>query len=197
MESRKQRDTSRPLRIRTPAALPTGPRLYKEPKHGGYVGPVTAPPPGFIGPWNSRTEWMVYHAIARVIGQPEDPRQPPFIGAPGLWKYQKVWDEGRAQAGGSVIDFVVFAGPRSSDDVAFRIQTEYFHVFGTAKQQITDALQYERLSQYMRVVDLFDQDFAFDDTNQACIILVKEALAGNTFPDPIVAGTAQRVSRMG
>lgn len=131
------------------------------------------------------------------MGAPQDPRQGPFIGAPGLWAYQKAWDEGRRQAGGSVIDFMVYAGGRTDHDVAFRIQTEFFHLYASADQQAHDLLQLHRLNEYMRVVDLYDQDFPWDVTNQAAIILIKEALAGNTFPNPINNGTTQRATRMG
>lgn len=139
---------------------------------------------------------MVYHAMSKVMGAPEDPRQPPYYGAPGIWSYQKAWDEGRRAPGGAVIDFVVYSGSKSEHDIAFRVQTEYFHLYASADQQAHDVMQLERLSQYFRVVDLYDQDFAWDETNQATIIMLKEALAGNTFPNPINNGTTQRVSRI-
>ena len=193
---RGRRDVARPPRLRTPAALPRGPRLYSEPKDKGYIGPVSEPPPGFVQGTTSETEWRVYHAIARVLGEPEDPYSPPFIGSPGSWAYQKAWDDGRRQAGGSVIDFLVYGGGRSDDDVAFRVQTEHFHLYADASVHEKDAIQLARLTEFMRVVDLYDQDFMFDPTNQATIILIKEALAGNTFPNPITNGTTQRATRM-
>lgn len=182
--------------LRLPPVLPRGPKLYQPKKGGGYVGPVSEPPPGFVIGTTSATEWMVYHALARVLGVPEDPRTPPFIGFPGVWSFQKAFDEGRRQAGGAVIDFVVYAGERSSMDVAFRIQTEYFHIYADNDVQVHDQLQKERLSAFMRVVDLYDQDFAWDATNAATIVLVKQALAGETFIDPITSGRAERVTRV-
>lgn len=197
MERRRaRRDVARPAVLKTPPALPKGPSLYREPKYGGYKGPTDEPPPGFVGATTSRTEWMVYHAMSRVLGVPEDPRQGPFIGAPGVWSYQKAWDDGRRSPGGSVIDFMVYGGAKSDTDVAFRVQTEFFHLYASADQQAHDLTQLGRLSEYMRVVDIYDQDFQWDPTNQACIILIKEALAGNTFPNPINNGTTQRVTRM-
>lgn len=192
---RSNRDVYRPPRLRTPSALPTGPRLYREPKDKGYVGPVSDPPPGFVVGTTSKTEWMVYHAMAKVIGYPTDPRQGPFIGFPGMWSYQKAWDEGRRMAGGSVIDFVVYSGARSNQDVAFRIQTEHFHIYADGDQHAHDKLQYERLSQYMLTIDLYDYSFAFDPTNQATIILIKRALNGEIEPNPITDGTSMRVTR--
>lgn len=170
--------------------------MYRPTKRGGYVGPVTEPPPGFVRGTTSASEWMFYHALAKVMGFPEDPRQPPFIGMPGIWSYQKAFDEGRRQAGGAIIDFIVYAGDRSFQDVAFRIQTEYFHIYADQEVQTHDQLQKERLSAFMRVVDVYDNDFVWDQTNAACIVLIKEALAGQQFVDPIAAGTAERITRI-
>lgn len=192
---RSNRDIYRPPRLRTPPSLPTGPRLYREPSDKGYVGPTSDPPPGFVVGTTSKTEWMVYHALSKVTGFPSDPRQPPFIGAPGVWSYQKAWDEGRRMVGGSVIDFVVYGGGRSSQDLAFRIQTEAWHIYAGTKEHMHDYIQFQRLSQYMRTIDLYDQDFAFDPTNQACIVLIRRALNGEVEPNPITDGTTMRVTR--
>ncbi len=192
--SRKDEAGLPPLRL--PPVLPRGPKIYQPKRGGGYIGPVTEPPPGFVRGTTSATEWMVYHAIARVLGVPGDPRVPPYIGFPGYWSYQKAFDEGRRAPGGAVIDFVVFAGEFADQDIAFRIQTEYFHIYSDNDVHVHDQLQKERLSAFMRVVDLYDQDFAWDQTNAACIVLVKRALAGETFIDPITSGTAERVTRV-
>lgn len=193
-----RREVARPMRLRTPSAMPRGPRLYAEPKDKGYKGPVDEPPPGFLMGTTSETEWRVYHALARVLGQPENPYVGPFIGAPGVWTYQKAWDNGRRSPGGSVIDFLVYGGTgsRADTDVAFRVQTEYFHMYTTSDVHEHDAMQLARLSEFMRVVDIYDDDFMFDPTNQATIILIKEALAGNTFPNPVTHGTTQRATRI-
>ena len=192
---RSRRDLVRPPVSRTPPALPKGPSLYREAIDKGYRGPTAEPPPGFLGGQNSSYEWMIYHALAKVTGFPEDPRRPPFIGAPGVWTYQKAWDEGRRQVGGSVIDFVVYAGANSDYDVAFRIQTEWHHIYTDMENQAHDALQFARLSEFMRVVDLYDSDFAWDQTNQAAIVMIKDALAGRVYPNPISDGTTMRVAR--
>ncbi|HXG72829.1 MAG TPA: hypothetical protein VNJ04_19715 [Gemmatimonadaceae bacterium] len=186
-------DRVQPPRLRTPPALPRGPKLYREPKNRGYVGGSATPPPGFLGATVSAYEWMIYHAIAKVIGQPEDPRLPPFIGFPGSWVYQKAFDQGRREAGGAVIDFVVYAGNRTAVDTAFRIQTEYFHVFADAAKQAADTVQFARLAQFFRVVDIYDQDFAWDVTNAAACAIIRRALSGDIESDPISTGMAQRV----
>jgi len=169
--------------------------MFREPKDKGYRGPTTEPPAGFVRGTTSKTEWMVYHALSKVMGYPADPREPPFIGMPGMWSYQKAWDEGRRSPGGSVIDFVVYAGSKSTHDIFFRIQTEHFHIYASGDQQMHDQLQFERLSSYARVVDLYDYTFAADPTNQACIIMIKRALNGEVEPNPITDGTSMRVSR--
>jgi len=192
---RTNRDLYRPPRLRTPPALPTGPRMYREPKDKGYKGPTSEPPPGFVRGTTSKTEWQIFHAMSKVMGYPQDPRQPPFIGMPGMWTYQKAWDEGRRMVGGSVVDFLVYSGSRSNMDIAFRVVTEHWHLYAGIDQQAHDALQRERLSMYMRVVDLYDYNFAFDPTNQAAIILIKRALNGEVEPNPANDGTTMRVTR--
>lgn len=183
--------------LRTPARLPRGPRAFQEPKDKGYIGGAGNPPPGFINGNNSSYEWQIYHALAKVIGFPENPRMGPFIGFPGLWAYQKAWDSGRHDPGGSVIDFYVYSGARGNEnDIAFRVQTEYFHIYTSAEKQWFDAIQFERLNMFMRVVDLFDQDFAWDMTNQAACKLIRAALNGQTEPNPITNGISQRVRKL-
>jgi len=97
--------------------------------------------------------------------------------------------------GGSVVDFLVYSGSRSNMDIAFRVVTEHWHLYAGIDQQAHDALQRERLSMYMRVVDLYDYNFAFDPTNQAAIILIKRALNGEVEPNPANDGTTMRVTR--
>lgn len=194
--NKQQRDVTTPPRMRTPPVLPRGPKLYRVPKSLGYMGPVSDPPPGFVQGTTSVTEWMVYFGMAKVTGVPTNYREPPFIGMPGVWQYQKAWDEGRRMAGGSVIDFMLHAGAWSSQDVAFRIQTERFHLYADMEQQTHDALQFQRLASHMRVIDLYDNDFIFDPTGQAIVLLIKDSLAGSVYPNPINSGTTMRASRI-
>ena len=193
MPRNRQAQTKLP-NLRAFPALPRGPRLYKEPKFHGYVGSWMTPPPGFVNGNNSMYEWMIYKAIAYVLGYPEHPEHPPFIGFPGLWSYQKAFDQGRHMPGGSVIDFMIYGGGRNNGgDMGIRVQTEFFHIFTDSVKHTYDELQRWRLAQFMTVIDLFDQDFAFDPTGQAAVKLIKRALAGEYSPDPLSTGTAQRV----
>lgn len=189
-----RRERIGPAPLRTPPVFPRGPRLFREPKDKGYKGGAGIPPDMFLDGNNSEYEWMIYQALASITGQPTDPRQPPFIGAPGVWVYQKAWDQGRREPGGSVIDFMVYAGMADNEvATAFRIQTEYFHIYTDSAKQAADVIQKNRLSEFFRVVDLYDYEFAWDITNQAAVILLKRALSGETFQDPITSGVAERV----
>lgn len=165
-------------RLRTPPAIPTGPRMYRPPRMKGYIGGPGQPPPGFVVGQTSGSEWVIYWAMAKVFGEPADPRQPPYFGAPGTWGFQV----GGRQQGQSVIDFVVYPNPRSRNlRYAFRIQTEYFHNYADSDVQAYDMMQMWRLSEYNVVIDLYDYEFMYDQTGQAAIILIKRALAGETW----------------
>lgn len=193
---KQRRDLVRPPTLRTPTVLPEGPRLYKEARDKGYRGPVSAPPAGFVGATTSVTEWMIYWAIAKVLGEPADPRQPPFIGYPPLWYYQSEQFGGRRMAGGAVVDFVVSGGRGGRGrDIGFRLQTERFHLYASAEVHFKDQAQLWQLSASMQVIDIYDQDFLNDPSGQAAIVAVKDALAGRTEPNPISDGTTQRVTR--
>lgn len=191
---RSRRDRVAPTPLRTPPVIPRGPKLFREPKDKGFKGGAGIAPPGFLGGNNSTYEWMIYRALASVTGAPADPREPPFIGAPGIWVYQKAWDQGRREPGGSVIDFVVYAGMADNEvATAFRIQTEYFHIYTDAEKHAADLTQKNRLAEFFRVVDLYDYEFAWDISNQAAVVLVKRALSGEIFQDPVGSGVAERV----
>src|SRR5690606_6206587 len=106
------------------------------------------------------------------------------------WGYQV----GGSQLGQSKIDFVVYPNPKSFGlRIAFRIQTEYFHNFASSETQAYDAMQYQTLSDYNRVTDLYDYEFAEDPTGQAACILIKRALAGEVEQAPGITGFALRV----
>lgn len=177
-------------RLREPASIPSGPRLYKTPRDKGYVSEFTNPPPGFVNGQTSTTEWYIYLAIWKVFGLPGDARRGPFEGYPGVFGYQV----GGSGAGQSKIDFVIYPTRKSRNRrMAFRIQTEYFHNFVDAEKQAYDLLQAWNLSEYNDVVDLYDYEFAEDPTGQAACVQVKRALAGELWQAPGVTGYAMRV----
>lgn len=183
---------------RGPSVAPRGPRLYRPQnvKDDPLLGGPGEPPNGFIGPANSKTEWYVYWALARIFQNPVEPRLPPFEGGYPDWTYQKVWDGGREQPGGSVIDFVVYSSGRGREEIALRIVTEYWHLYTTNENQVRDQDQRTWLEDRFDVIDLYDQDFINDPTGQAVIIQVKNVIGLIERPNPLWAGTALRGTRM-
>lgn len=188
-----RRSQTRPPRLRSFPVFPTGPRLYHQKKgYGLFAGP-NEPPAGFLTYTNSRSEWWVYWALAKITGFPSDPRKPPYEGWPGLWAYQKPFDGGRAIKGGQVLDFIVYDTATASGSIALRIQTERYHIMTDAAKQATDRILLTRLAGTYRVVDLYEQDFMGDPSGQAVIIETKRALYGGRTSNPTSAGQARRL----
>lgn len=187
----KQFSSSRALpRLRTPTAVPRGPLLYRRSRDRGFISDFIEPPVDFVMGQNSRYEWPIYKAISEILGFPQHPEVGPFYGEPGMWDYQV----GTSALGGSKIDFVVYPHRRTfGERVAMRTQTEYFHNFVDEEIYSYDILQLWTLSEYNRVVDLYDYEYMYDPTGQAACILVKEALAGSTWSPTVNTGVAQRV----
>lgn len=187
-----------PPSIRTFSQLPRGPRLYKysvlekTDVYGGY-GPM---PPGFGGPTVSFTEWIVYWALWKVMGETGDPRKsgPPFIGSPPDWTYQQPFIGGRAEPGGAVVDFIVWR-TMTGRPLGIRIQTEHFHLFTSNAKQVSDMMQRQKLMDQIDLVDLYDYQITNDATGQAAIIAVKNALGLLELPDPLRGATVKRNSR--
>lgn len=188
-----RRRPTRPPRLRKLPSLPSGPRLYQSTKAAPRLGGPGEPPPGFITATNSTTEWMVYWGLAKVLGLPKNPRQPPFIGYPGLWKYQVPFEGGRHTPGGQVVDFIIQASPFNPTPVALRVQTERYHIFTDVAKQVLDRILLARLGKHYRLADLFEQDWVADKTGQAVIVAIKKSLFGGTASNPIRARTAYRI----
>lgn len=191
---RPKKGISQPGHARTFSALPTGPRAFANRTNPMLAtGPGTAPP-GFVTASTSGSEWYVYWALAKISGDPhgDDVRKPPFYGSrdESIWKYQYPYAGGRHLPGGAVVDFVwqPFNNP-----LLIRLQTEHFHVFSTTIKQATDLLQKDRLSDFGKVVDLFDQWFISDPSGAAVIVQCKRAIRGLLPIDPLLTGTSTRV----
>lgn len=179
-------------RIRTFTRIPKGPRMYQVPKNPLFAGGPGEPPPGFLDPTlhGSKTEWLIFWALARIFSNPPDPRQGPYVGGPPDWTYQKYAMGGR-NLGGAVIDFVVNSPPMGIP-TGIRIGTEYFHFAAPPGKQAEDEHQFALLSRSMNIVDINDFEFLADPTGEAAIIRVKEALGLIRRPDPIQTGTTRR-----
>lgn len=183
---------TRPPKLRTPARLPTGPKLLRVPEQKiAGPGPV---PPGFVRGKNSASEWPPYWALARIFGVPADPRTgPPFQGGWPFWTYQE-YVQGPTYSGDTNIDFFVYHPPRGRA-VAIRIQTEHFHLYVDNRKQIYDRMQSANLSGAFDVVDIYEQDYLNDKTGQSIVLLMKDAIGLLRRRDPILTGTARRASR--
>lgn len=182
----------RPVRPTTrPTALPRGARWVQ--KIQNQKGRITQgfgePPPGFVRGTTSTEEWVVYWAIAKVMNDPEDPRQPPFWGGRN-WGYQ-IPEMGGRGGGGAVVDFVVWT---ATDTIGLRLQTEYFHLMASNAVQAYDARQKINLARSgdMTVIDIFTMDLIEDSSGQAAIRVVKDALDLIQRPDPLLTGALRR-----
>jgi hypothetical protein len=121
----------------------------------------------------------------RILDPEKDPRQPPFYGGQD-WQYQSAeLGTYSRELGSAVVDFLITL---SYPFIVFRIQTFRFHLATDAKKQAYDRIQLNNLSNKFLVVDLYSQDFLSDDTGQAVIIVVKEALGLIRRQNPLSAG---------
>jgi len=182
--------TSRPKPIRKVPQRPTGPRLYQlEKKPRRITGGPGEPPVGFVTPHTSKTEWIVYWALAKVLGTPGDPRKPPFVGGTN-WQYQKAVGGGRRIRGGQVLDFVVMSGLKA---IGIRVETERYHIFTSATNQASDFYLRTHAVGVDEVIAIFDQDFIGDPSGKSACATVARAIRGDQDPNPIRFGTARRV----
>jgi len=179
-------------RLARPPQAPTGPRFV--PAHETLIGGPGDPPPGFLTGQNSLDEWWWYWASAKVFDDPKDPRQPPFFGGE-QWGYQIARMGGFVRAlGSAVVDFVYY---QDATVLGVRIQTERFHQFTDASKQGYDVLQRAMLEgDFMRVVDVYDEEFLGDPSGQRAVLAVKRVLNRIERVNPVVAGTAYRASRI-
>lgn len=194
----------RPIVSRVPtqgiSRLPTGPRLYSgEPlRLGAGAG---EPPPGFVRATTSASEWVLYVAFAKVLKDPENPRQPPYFGGV-TWAYQlPLLGTFTRELGSAVADYVIYR-PRSDKKIIVRLQTRFFHEGHGPVTQGYDVLQRALLETQGDVIDVFEGSYM--DADPA----VKDKLSSNSVLQaacgvahdtlnlierlsPIVAGTSQ------
>lgn len=142
-----------------------------------FQGGPGDPPPGFVGGTNSKTEWWIYWALTKILGKEG-------VG----WSYQASYAGGRHSPGGAVIDFVVYM---PMQDILMRIQTWRFHI-GAGSEKITydheQKIAYSSAINDDVVIDVYEQDFIDDETGKKVIEVVKDALAGIEWPNPIQRG---------
>ena len=186
---------SLPHRPRKPRKVQRAPREFTFPEQTEHTGGPGDPPAAFSGAKISDTEWQPYWALARIFNQPS-PRQVrngPFIGAPGIWIYQQ-YIPGPATT--TNIDFVVLPTNGLAKPTAFRIQTEFVHLFPVdGSKYMYDVQQKLAVSGEYDLVDIYDYMYLGDPSGASIIKLIKAGLGLIEPPNPAFAGTAQRVPR--
>lgn len=164
--------------------LPTprfGNRTSQGPRILGLGRPVPQltgpgdPPEGFVGGTTSLSEWYLYWAFSVILG-PE-----------GLdWSYQSGMLGSRNTPGGAVVDYVVYQG---SVSLLVRLQTYRFHLSAPADQQVHDIEQFIALSSPDTIViDVYEDQFLFDETGQAAIKLVVDIINRRIVQNPMASG---------
>ena len=178
-------------RLKTIARIPTGKKVYHQQPQ--YTGGPGAPPQGFVVGQTSASEWNVYWALAKVLKEPMDPRQPPFVGGPPYWAYQVPYLGAYTRAPGSaVVDFVVYQGSGVNGAVAMRLQTLRYHYLTDAAKQAFDLIQLTGLLKVSLVVDLVETDFLGDATGAKYVANAKKGLNLIQTLSPIYGGTDPR-----
>lgn len=179
----------RPPKVTRQATRQYGPKILKRGADVVVVNDWSIPPDGFVGAHTSKSEWMIYAAIAFVKKDPPQPRRPPFIGG-ATWQYQSPLGGGRLERGGQVCDFLVQSN--AGVEMCFRLQTEYWHVqAGHAKVQQDFYLKTHTPG--VDVVDIYEQEYIADKTLRSACRVVANALAGRETPNPSLMGTSKRV----
>ena len=179
------------------AVRPTGPEHLKLGQYPTRIGIGPGEPPeGFVVPTshNSKTEWLIYWALATLLDDPKDPRQPPFNGSrTGQWVVQ-IFEQGGRVPGGSVTDFAV---QTPTGWIGIRVDSERWHTMAGPNQQIRDLFLKTHVKSLQKVITVYEQHFIEDSgpqgTGQAVCRVVALALKGIELPNPIRAGTAYRV----
>jgi hypothetical protein len=180
-------------KLRRPPAMPTGPKRLRLTSPEEVRGGPGNAPPGFLNSINSKSEWIVYWALAKIFGNPQDVRQGPFVGGPPDWSYQAAYDGGSRNVGGSVVDFIVYT---AKVPVGIRLVTEYYHLFTNRRKQVQDEMQKLALEGAVDIVDVYDYDFLNDPTGEAAVRVVKLAIGRMERPNPLLTGVALRGTRM-
>lgn len=176
--------TRKPIKSFGPKYL----KLYALPTMGADW---CVPWPNFVGAHTSLSEQMIYHALARVTGDPPEPEKPPYAGGVG-WTYQDPLLGGRLNVGGSVCDFLVQYG---GNEVCIRLQSERYHVFAEVAKRMDEL--FEKSHSTATTIDIYEEDFVADCTGEAACRVVADALALRESGDPGYRGTAQPTRRRG
>lgn len=175
--------------FRRPTLYPQGPTLLGLGTRRTQSGGPGAPPPGFLGPTVSNVEWVIYWSSSKLY-PPFDPRQPPFTGDRlGRWDYQSPSTPGQVrELGSTVSDFVYHI---AAGDVIVRLDTWYYHIASNAQKHAFDRAARQSAYRYGdRVVTLYDTSFINDETGNAAVRALADAISGREILSPVSGGTA-------
>ena len=161
-------------------------RLFADPIQGNDW---CTPWPGFVGAHTSLSEQMIYQALARITGDPPNPKEPPYAGGV-TWTFQDPLLGGRLSRGGQVCDFLVQWG---TDEVCLRLQSERWHVYAENAKKADEAFEKAHSTAIIR--DIYEQSFVGDCSGEAACRVVANALAGREDLSPEVSRGAKRVRR--
>lgn len=166
---------ARPIKLARGTQRPTGPKMFRPGTKPQIITGPNQPPAGFLNGNNSRSEWMIFWALTKLLG-PE---------GEGNWLYQgKI---GRGLPGGSKPDFVVY----QLVPMAIRIQTERYHVAVSERKHAYDDEQRVQLErQGYRVYDIYEQDYINDPMGVAALRVTQEVLENRQRPNPVRMRTA-------
>lgn len=190
---RLPRDLPRPQVLKTPPIRPRGPAFL--PGKEAFISGYGDPPPGFVRGQTSVTEWIVYDSLYKIFDPRADSRKPPFFGLYPYFEYQSPEGGGYIRSlGSSVVDFLIHLG---GENIAMRLQTEFFHIYTSSAKQGSDALQRAQLeSAGLKVIDVYDTEVLGDPTGAKAIVNLKRALNLIELVNPITSGTAIRGSKL-
>lgn len=172
---------SAPITIRPPG------RLGDKPVR--VVGPGQ-PPPGFLNPWNSLPEWILYWALWQVLHEEGDAREPRRGGFYGgrRFRYQVSVNGGRHTMGGSVADFEVTWGGTS---IFLWLQGDIRHLEAGPERNAIDLALMMANSSYGDVRPIYEKNLIADPTGEQACRTVVETLGGRRFNNPAQEGTYQ------
>lgn len=159
------------------------------------TSPFLNPPNGFVGEWNSLSEWFVYLGLWYVLNEEGDPFSPPFDGG-YRFTYQVPVFGGRSILGGQVIDFVVTL--RDGSQIGLYVQSDRWHLQGGAEKEASDLSAQLRATELLRVAPILETDIIRDPTGEACCRTLVNALGGRSSIGPTNTGTfiASRAGKM-
>lgn len=157
---------------------PGVPKVFAPAKRTAYKSGPGEPPKGFVIGTTSRSEWYIYWALLKVKGKAGE----------SSWGFQIDAGGGRGTKGGAVIDFVVWdQEPR----LAIRVQTERFHEATHNRTHVYDETSKRMLERIgYKVIDVWEVHFITDESGQAAISIVKDALRGIERPSPVTWRTS-------